>query len=406
MKNRNFYIISGLVMFLCMGTIYSWGVFQRPLVEALMANHNQEVSSTLASMPYTVFLLVYAFFMPVSGRYIKKVNPKLLSIIGCLCISVAWILASFATNIHFIIATYGVLGGIGVGIVYGIPIAVVTEWFPDKKGFAVGLTLLGFGLSPFITAPLANRLIEGFGVFTAFRILGITFAVILPLLSLTLKFPDKPKTKSTQDLIDSNDFTPKEMLKTKTFYIIWICYVIGSFSGLMIIGLSSTYAQEVISLTPAVAAIFTSIFAVFNGIGRPLFGALTDKLGSQKTIIISYILIITAGVLSLTFKDSPLVFGISFAIVWLNLGGWQAIVPATTANIFGKVNYSSNYGIIFTAYGIGALIQGVISGYLKEQFGSYLYVFYPVVGLCLVGIVLSGLFIKNPESNSKPVLAD
>lgn len=394
MKRREFYIISGLIMFLCMGTIYSWGVFQKPLVDALKGIHDVHISSTQASMPYTVFLLCYAFSMPIAGKFIKKINPKILAIIGSICISVAWILASFATSIEWVIATYGILGGIGVGIVYGIPMAVVAEWFPDRKGLAVGCTLLGFGLSPFITAPLANKLIETVGVFSAFKYLGVKFAIILSLLSLTLKFPPKEEGShdETQNLV--GEYTPSEMIKTSTFYAMWLCFVIGTFSGLMTIGLSSTYAQEIVLLSPAKAAIFTSFFAIFNGIGRPIFGALTDKFGTKKTITISYSLIIFAGILSITFKGNIIAFAISFAIMWLNLGGWLAIVPASAINLFGKIHYTSNYGILFTAYGIGALSQGLIGGYTKEHFGSYAYIFYPVIAACIFGLIISNLFIK------------
>lgn len=399
MKKREFYIISGLIMFLCMGTIYSWGVFQKPLISTLANNYGINVSSTMASMPYTVFLLCYAFSMPVAGRFIKKVNPKLLAVIGSLSIAIAWILAGYATSIGFIIATYGVLGGIGVGIVYGIPMAVVTEWFPDKKGFAVGLTLLGFGLSPFVTAPLANKLIQSFGVFSAFKILGIAFAIVLSLLSMTLKFPDK-KENDTTSTESFSDLAPQEMMKTGTFYAMWTCFIIGTFSGLMIIGLSSTYAQEIINLTPAKAAMFTSFFAIFNGIGRPIFGALTDKLGTKKTITLSYSLIITAGILSLVFKGNAFFFGLAFAIMWMNLGGWLAIVPASAINLFGKSHYTVNYGILFTAYGVGALMQGFVSGYIKEHFGSYLYVFYPIIIACILGLIISSLFIGKKKTSS------
>jgi len=399
MKRREFYIISGLVMFLCMGTIYSWGVFQKPLIAALKSTHGVEVSSTMAGMPYTVFLLAYAFSMPIAGRFIKKVNPKILAVGGSLAIATAWILAGSATSIGFIIATYGLIGGIGVGIVYGIPMAVVAEWFPDKKGFAVGLTLLGFGLSPFITAPLANKLIDHLGVFSTFRVLGVAFAVILSLLSLTLKFPEKSEDSGAGSNCSQGEFSPKEMMGTTTFYVMWVCFVIGTFSGLMIIGLSSIYAQEIVGLTPKKAALFTSFFAIFNGIGRPIFGAMTDKFGTKKTITLSYLTIITAGVLSIAFHGNVFIFALAFSIMWMNLGGWLAIAPASTINLFGRVHYSSNYGILFTAYGIGALCQGFVSGHIKEVFDSYVYVFYPVIGVCIFGLILSNMFISETKKS-------
>ena len=164
-------------------------------------------------------------------------------------------------------------------------------------------------------------------------------------------------------------------------------------SGDVFSAISSTYAQEVVNLTPAKAAMFTSFFAIFNGIGRPIFGSLTDNLGTKKTITLSYSLIITAGVLSILFRGNAFIFGLAFAIIWLNLGGWLAIVPASTVNLFGKSHYSANYGILFTAYGIGALSQGFVGGAIKETFGSYVYIFYPVIGMCILGLLISHKFI-------------
>lgn len=171
--------------------------------------------------------------------------------------------------------------------------------------------------------------------------------------------------------------------------------MIGTFCGLMIIGISSSYAQEVIGITPLKAAFFTSFFALFNGVGRPLFGAITDKLGSKNAITLSYLSIIFAGIVSLVFKSNIIAFSLAFSIIWLNLGGWLAIAPASTVNIFGKNYYTANYGLLFTAYGIGAVTQGFISGYFKETFGSYIYIFYPIIISCVLGLIISRIFINN-----------
>jgi len=263
--NRVMYIVIGIVMFLCLGTIYSWSVFQKPLIAALEAN-GQEITPFMANLPYTVFLLCYAFSMPFAGKLIDRVNIKFLSIAGAILLSLGWIIASFSGKMLIIVLTYGVLGGIGVGTIYGIPMAVAAKWFPERKGFAVGLTLLGFGMSPFITAPIAASLIEKFGIFPTFRILGVAFLVICSLLSLFLKFPEDQGAKADTSLVEVKNYTLGEMIKTKEFFGLWGCYVIGCTAGLMIIGLSSTYAQEVMKLTPAKAAGFTSFFAIFNGI--------------------------------------------------------------------------------------------------------------------------------------------
>ncbi|MGM0508148.1 MAG: L-lactate MFS transporter [Fusobacteriota bacterium] len=401
-KNRFMYIGIGLLMFLCLGTIYSWSVFQKPLVDAFEKLNGEEVPQTIANMPYTVFLLAYAFSMPFAGKLIAKTSPKLVSIIGTAFVAVAWISSSIVGSMQTLIFTYGLLGGIGVGIIYGVPLAVVSKWYPEKKGFAVGLTLLGFGLSPFITAPISEKLIRAFGVFNTFRILGIAFLIILAFFSMFLRYPAFKKDSEEVDL--TVHYSLKDMIKTSQFYGLWSCYTIGTLAGLMIIGISSVYAQEVLGFTSTKAAFLTSFFAIFNGLGRPVFGAITDKLGSKKAAIISYSSILAVSILILIFSQSRVVFVFTFSVMWANLGGWLSIAPASTSNIFGHKYYSENYGLVFTAYGIGALIQGFLSGIVKDIFGSYLYVFYPLIILVILGIFIANFTLDEIDEKAKKVL--
>ncbi|MBN2837949.1 MAG: MFS transporter, partial [Fusobacteriaceae bacterium] len=173
------------------------------------------------------------------------------------------------------------------------------------------------------------------------------------------------------------------MIRTKSFYALWICFIIGTYIGLSIVGIATTYAIEVVGLNKQFATYLLSFFAIFNGLGRPLFGYLVDKLGTKKTIYLSYILIITASLLQIFKGHNIYFFVIGFVLFFMNLGGWLSIVPAANINIFGRKFSTQNYGILFTAYGIGAFFQGMIGGYIKEKFGSYIYMFYPFIGLCV-----------------------
>lgn len=394
MKQRKLYILSGLIMFLCMGTIYSWSVFRGPLVKELEFLTGEHISATMAQMPYTIFLLFYAFTMPFSGKLIKKIDPRILCILGSLLVGFAWILAGNARDISHVMWTYGVLGGIGVGIVYGVPIAVVSEWFPHKKGLAVGLTLVGFGLSPLITAPIANILILNHGIFKAFRNMGFIFAIVLSLLSLLFQFP-KEKIKIHKLKNDEIELTTKEMMKSSSFYALWTCFAIGTFIGLMMIGVAKIYGQEIMGLTSGTATVFLSFFALFNGIGRPLFGFLSDKIGTKKTIYISYSLIILASILQIYFGSNKIIYALGYSLFFLNLGGWLSIVPAANINLFGREYSTQNYGVLFTAYGIGAVFQGFVGGYIREIYGSYIYVFKPIIIVCIIGVFINYKFIKD-----------
>src|SRR6056297_942927 len=393
-NKRWIFIPLGILIFMCLGTVYSWSVFRKPVEDLL------KINATQSGLPYMFFLFFYAVLMPVAGGFIDEYNPKFMTIIGGLIVSLGWFLSGFATNIIMLSITYGIIAGGGVGITYGVPIAVAAKWYPDKKGLAVGLTLLGFGLSPFVTAPLANMLVASYGVLKTFKILGIGFAVIISLLALPLKFPDSIKISNSNKSDNNKSINIKtaEMLKKKTFYGLWGNYIIGTLIGLMAIGITTPVAVEIINLNAAKAALMVSLFSIFNGLGRPLFGWITDEFSPKIASIISYVLIIIASILMLNAGNGKMIiFTIAFSLFWLNLGGWLAIAPAATGIFFGAKNYSKNYGYVFTAYGIGAILGTLISGRIKDLLGSYIFTFYPTIVLAIIGLILTIVLLKKPE---------
>lgn len=393
-KGRWLFIPLGIIIFMCLGTIYSWSIFRIPL-EKLMG-----IGATQSGLPYMLFLAAYAALMPVSGGLIEKYGPKNMIIAGGIAVGLGWILSGYARNIYVLSLTYGFVAGGGVGIVYGVPLAVIAKWFPDKKGLAVGLTLLGFGLSPFVTAPLARFFIDQYGLLQAFKILGALFIIMIPMLALPFKFPDQipamGNKKQNKCHTNSIDIDTKTMLKTSKFFGLWICYTIGTLIGLMIVGITSAVGQEIIKLDAKTTASTVSTFAIFNGIGRPLFGWLTDKLNPLKAAIISYLIIIISSSVMLVAKEgSVLLYVISFSMFWLTLGGWLAIAPTATAIFFGLEHYSKNYGFVFTAYGVGAIVGVLISGILRDVLGSYIFVLYPIIFLAIVGMITAVFLLKQ-----------
>lgn len=282
---------------------------------------------------------------------------------------------------------------------YGVPITVISKWFPDKRGLAMGLVISGFGLSPLITAPLARYLIELYGPFETFKILGLIFLILLSLLSLAFKLPPLDfsvgalKTTKRKILAELNT---REMLKSSKFYGLWLCYTLGTLIGLMIIGITSPVGEEIVGLNPKFTASLVSFFAIFNAVGRPLFGWITDRIFPRKASIVSYLLAMLASLLMISTGGSNLgVYIISFSLFWLILGSWLAIAPASTIILFGERNYGQNYGIVFTAYGVGAILGGTISGILRDLLGSYFYVFYVIIGLSIVGILITLALLKE-----------
>ncbi|MCS7201303.1 MAG: OFA family MFS transporter [Dictyoglomus sp.] len=389
-KKRWILIPAGILIYICLGTVYSWSIFRKPLENIL------NIGAVQSGLPYMTFLALFSLLMAISGRFIDKYSPKTVIAIGGILVGIGWILSGFIRNINFITITYGVLGGGGVGVVYGVPIAVISRWFPDKKGLAMGLTISGFGLSPLITAPLARQLIEIYGPFYTFRIFGLSFLIIILVLGLLFKFPSKDFSVGKKDKnISAIDLDTKAMLKSPKFYGLWSCYVIGTLIGLMIIGITSPVGEELIKLEPKFTAGLVSLFAIFNALGRPLFGWLTDKISPLKSSVLSYTLVIFASVIMLIYPNSLYTYIIAFCLFWLTLGAWLAIAPAATIIFFGQRHYSKNYGIVFTAYGVGALIGVSVSGALRDILGSYFYVFYLLLLLGLLGIFIAIFTLKE-----------
>lgn len=414
---RWFLVISGLTIMLCLGSIYAYSVIAVPLRKVFEApppeGYGLKVTSTEMQIPFIVFLLVFAITMPLMGKYIEKYGPRKVTILGAIFVGLGWFSASFANSPTTLAFLYGVIGGLGVGIVYNCPIVTTTRWFPDKRGLAVGLTLLGFGFSAAVVSPLVDLLAAKFGMPIMFQILGIAFFVFLFIFALFLRLPPtewkpegwKPNPKNAANAT-RNELTRNEIVKTRSFYALWICYTVGTLTGLMAIGVSKSVGLEVavnagIGETEISTFLTTLIipFACCNGFGRPLFGWITDKLTPRKTAIISFLLIILASLLMFTNTASILAYVIAFAILWLNLGGWLAIAPASTANFFGTKDYSRNYGLVFTAYGVGAVIGNILAGQAKDIFGTYLMVFPYIIVLALLGIIMA-VAMKPPKISS------
>ena len=395
---RWIFVVLGFIINICLGSVYAYSVFAKP-VRALL-----NVSATEAGLPFMVFLAFFATLVFVGGQLIGKLGPRNLGILGGVILGLGWMAASQSTSIMMLAISYGAIGGGGVGLAYGVPLAVVGRWFPDKRGLALGLTLAGFGGSPFVSANVAVALIKAVGPMETFLYLGAAFLVIVCLLFIPFRYPEegwKPAGWTPPAAAGGGaavDFNTAAMIKTPSFYGLFLCYVIGCLAGLMAIGISSPVAQEIIKINAATAATLVGVFAIFNGVGRPLFGTLTDKLSPRMAAIISYVIILLSSLgMLMAGEGSVMLYVICFIGFWLCLGGWLAIAPTATTTFFGVKNYAKNYGVVYFAYGVGAILGGIISGQAKDTFGSYAVAFYPTAGLAVVGIIIAFLLLKPPK---------
>ena len=414
-------VIIGTIIELCLGAVYAYSILSVPLKKIFTdpvssGGFGLTVSAIEMQLPYIVSLAMFAVTMPLVGRYIESLGPRKVGMIGGVIVGLGWILASFATSPITLALLYGFVAGVGVGIAYGCPITTSARWFPDKRGLAVGLTLLGFGFSAFVTGKVADILTVNFGIFNTFRLLGIGFLALIVILSMFLVFPPAGWCPRgwTQPApvggISKVDFTREEMIRTKTFIGLWVCYTIGALAGLMAIGVAKPAGMEVAGNAGidelAAGVLMTNLilpFAICNAGGRPLFGTLTDKLTPSRAAILSYVLIIIASLLVYLNPASVNMYTIAFSLLWLCLGGWLAIAPAATASYFGTKDYARNYGLIFTAYGVGAIIGNLMAGAAKDILGGYVNVFPYVAVLSVLGIIVAAMAAPKtaPASEKK-----
>jgi OFA family oxalate/formate antiporter-like MFS transporter len=431
-KGRWLLIVLGFIINICLGSVYAYGIFGKQL--ALEWGFGPDAVTKVQAagdilkqqIPFGIFLLFFAAVFPLSGQLLEKIGPKKQGIIGGVIVALGWILASLVArsstaNVPLFVLTYGVIGGIGVGLCYIAPIQVATRWFPDRKGLATGLTVAGFGGSPFISTYLGQKLIEMNGhVSDALLYLGIAFLVVLLAAFWLMRFPEAgwkpagwtPKAAPAAATSVVN-YDRKDIIKTPAFWVLFVCFTIGALAGLLAIGIyNGVYAKPMIALTISTAALSTAaivqfILAPFNAAGRPVLGFVTDKVGPRIAAMITFVLILLAAIGMIMIKGSDtattmnkVVYFVCFAAFYAGLGGWLAIAPTATAQYFGTKFSSRNYGVLFLAYGVGGLIATFVAAYSSKIFkgsGGLLDAFIPIAILAALGFLLAAFLMKPPK---------
>lgn len=405
-RRRILYLFLGLLLNVFLGTVYSWSVFRVP-VEELFG-----VGAVAGGLPYMIMLATFSLTLPVAGVLVDRLGLRKLATIGGLALAAAWLGGSFMPGIGGLTLVWGIVGGVGVGLAYVSSLTIGRVWFPERRGLAMGVVLSGFGMSPLVTAPLAEAALLALGVRGTFRLVGVVFGVLIPLLVSPFRIPrpgelPSPKAgRSVETESQERGLAPSAAIRRREFIVLWVSLLLGSVIGLGAIAITAPYAQHVVGLSAPAAAVAVSFLALFNGVGRPLFGFLTDHLGLRRTAVLAFSLTGAASLLLMVDPaDGVVSFGVAFAVFWLLLGGWLAIAPAATATLFGSRHYGGNYGIVFQAYGLGAVAGTMVSGRLNEVFGSYRSVVTPILLVSIAGVLLawwgfgrlSGAGVSNRE---------
>ncbi len=389
LNNRWSVVIAGVVILMCLGVAYSWGVFLLPI------DRETGWGRAKISFAVSVLLLVFSVFMAIGGFLEKKIGPGKTACIGGALVGIGWFLSSFAQSPFVLYLCYGVIAGIGTGLSYMPSISSGIKWFPNKKGLVTGIIVFGFGFGTAFLSPLITKLINCYGWRTTMMGCGIVFGLIIVTAANFLKAPSISTSTKDGNLREESTSLFIKILKANSFRIMFLTYLIAMIAGMMtiahlvafIIDKNFNAMQGVLALT---------ILSIFNGIGRIVFGYASDILGGRKILILLFML---ASLVMFALSQAgslPVIYVLS-SVVGLCFGGFLAVYPVLTAEYFGQRDFAINYGFIFIGYGIGCFCGPLIGGWVHDITKNYLAAFYFAGGLTLFGSFIIYLFLKKPE---------
>jgi MFS transporter, OFA family, oxalate/formate antiporter len=397
--NRWWRVVGGLMMNIALGTLYAWSIFVAPLEKEFGWKRAQ------TSAVFGIAVVVFALSFIVAGRLQDKLGPFWISLTGGILVSLGFFLCSYTHSLMWLYVCFGVIGGLGNGFGYATPIPVMAKWFPDKRGLAVGLAVGGYGAGSALFGPLANlRLIPAFGVHTTFQILGGIFLIMTVIGAFLLKNPPTgyrptgwtPSAPTAKSGATTQDFTPGEVLRTPTFYFMWVAYALGTLAGLMVISQLVPFAKSVGIPGAALATMGLVVGAVGNASGRILSGWMSDTMGRLNVLrTMIAISMIAMPVLYLVGSNVTLLYIVVFVVYWC-YGTQLSVNAATTADFFGTKNAGINYGMLFTAWGFAGYFGAKIGGTMYDKYHNYQMAFYTAGVLAAVALVAE-LMARRPK---------
>jgi MFS transporter, OFA family, oxalate/formate antiporter len=410
--NRNLVVVGAIMIQLALGAIYAWSVYTGKLTESGW-------TKTQAMMVFSAGLAMFAIVMVVAGRFLQhpKVGPKRLAMASGIVLGAGYLLAglfgaeNFLTTFIFV----GIVGGAGIGLGYVVPIAVGIKWFPDRKGLITGLAVAGFGFGATLWMTLADKLgplgggelLKSLGLSGTFIAFGIAYFVLVEIGSIWMTFPvdgykpegwTPPQATSSKPLVGSVTLTSWEMLRTPQFYLILLTFAFVASAGLMSIGLMRLWPKQALvanNMSPAEASAAATLamavfFALCNGLGRILWGMISDKIGRKLSLIL---MAATQGVFVFLFQymaGHEYTLYLFAMLIGFNFGGNFALFPTITADTFGTKYVGMNYGWVFLAYAIGGIFGPIMGGKLGDM-GNFPLAFTICGILCLVAVLTISL---------------
>lgn len=385
-RTRWIQLLLGIV---CMVVIsspqYVWALFTQPLTARF--------GTTLAQLQITfsILIVVQTFLSPWQGMLVDRFGPRLLLSIGVVLTGLSWVLAAQVSSLSMLYLTYGLLGGIGTGIVYIGVIGHMVQWFPDKRGLATGLVAAGYGIGALLTTfPIAAVLRES-TYQDALTRFGLAFGVVGLIAAQGLRRPDaawhmawNQRSRSDPAATPSIDVSTREMLGTRIFWVMFLMMTMMSTTGLMVISQMGAFTRDfgmadVLVFGLPVLPLALSLDRITNGATRPFFGWISDRFGRENTMLIAFALEGVAMTLWLLTRDHPVAFVLLSGLVFFGWGEIFSLFPSTLTDTFGTKHATANYGCLYMAQGVGSVLGGPVAALLHDSTGSWIPVFAVII---------------------------
>jgi len=386
-------VLAGTGINLAFGVLYAWSIFAGKLQDSLGWTKLQ------SSLPYTVAIVMFAIMMIPAGRLQDRFGPRVVATAGGILIGAGCILAGSLTTLPGLVFSFGILAGSGIGLGYASTTPPAVKWFPpEKKGLITGIVVGGFGLASLYIVPLSKYLLAQYDIFTSFRLLGILFLIMTVPLAQLVKNPDTPAVSTNPAAAKkvTHELTFKDMLKTKEFYMLWFMFFAGATGGLMTIGGLKSIVK--VSLGESAAFQLVAFAAIANALGRPVAGSISEKLGRGKTMTLLYIMQATALFFFHSLGSYFTVFAAA-CMIYFSYGAMLSVFPSACGDNYGTKNLGLNYGILFSAWGVGGTVGPMIGGKIADMTGSYAPAFVSAAALLLVAAFIG--FIYKPYQHTE-----
>lgn len=390
-KNKWLIVLSAIGIHICIGSVYAWSVLTKPIM--------QQMGFSLKETTWTFSLAI--LFLGLSagflGSYVEKYGPRRSGLISTLFFCLGMFGTAYALTQHSLLLmylSYGVIGGIGLGTGYITPVSTLVKWFPNNRGLATGLAIMGFGFASLIAGPIMQILIAKYGLINNFIILGCVYAVIMIASSLYLEPPkalpaNSAKTKFTvNQSTEQKQFTVHEAMKSWKFYALWWVFFTNITCGIGLLAVASPMAQEIIKMTPLAAASMVGIIGLLNGLGRIVWSTVSDYIGRQNIYILFFAIQIIAFYLLADVTNAFLFQALIFIIITCYGGGFSCM-PAYLSDLFGTKQLSAIHGRILTAWGLAGIVGPLLLSWMKETTNSYSLTLYFFSGCFIVSLIIA-----------------